>query len=103
MKRTRVVATDGPLYSPEKDLDRIESKLYEICKIAGIEEENLDNLTIDELVNTLRITFFYSSPKGASFSPAAIDLLRQENFHLVIQARKYWWYRQLAKGAQSRG
>lgn len=102
MKRTRS-EVNGNLYDPLKDLERIEYNLYKICLIAGIENADLDDLTIDDLITALRSSFYYSSPKAQSLSHSSIDFISQENFHLVIQARKYWWYRQLAIGAQSRG
>lgn len=102
MKRTKSEIGDN-LYNPTKDLERIEANLYKLCLIAGIEGADLDSLTIDILIESLRRSFYYSTPKNEKVTHASIDFLRQENFHLVIQARKYWWYRQLAKGALSRG
>lgn len=102
MKRTRSIG-DGPLYSPEKDIERAELKLAQICYIAGLDGANLDSLTIDEIIAAIRESFRYTSPQTSSTEPAAVDWNRQANFHLIIQARKYWWNRQLAKGAQARG
>jgi hypothetical protein len=102
MKRTRS-STTGNLYDAAKDLQRSEEKIAEIAFIAGIDSSDLDTLTIDDLVEALRNSFPYTSPTSFSYDVCATDYIRQENFHLVIQARKYWWYRQLAIGAQSRG
>jgi hypothetical protein len=102
MKRTRSAAS-GNLYDATKDLERSEQKIAELAYIAGLDPTDLDTVTIDELIQALRAVFPYTSPVGISYNVCATDFIRQENFHLVIQARKYWWYRQLAKGAQSRG
>jgi hypothetical protein len=102
MKATRT-ALSAPVYDPTSDLERIESKLTELCFIAGIDTD-LDSITIDELVTALRVNYRYTTPLAmATNEPAATDWLRKLNFNLVIQARKYWWNRQLAKGAQARG
>jgi hypothetical protein len=102
MKATRTVS-DAPIYNPTSDLERIESKLTELCFIAGISAD-LESITIDELIAALRVNYRYTTPLAmATNEPAATDWLRKANFNLVIQARKYWWNRQLAKGAQARG
>lgn len=102
MKASRT-ASSAPIYNPTADLERIESKLTELCFIAGIDTD-LDAITIDELITALRTNYRYTTPLASAISePAATDWLRKANFHLVIQARKYWWNRQLAKGAQARG
>jgi hypothetical protein len=102
MKATRV-ASSAPVYDATSDLERIESKLTELCYIAGVDTD-LDAITIDELIAALRINYRYTTQVAvASNEPAAVDWLRKANFNLVIQARKYWWNRQLAKGAQARG
>lgn len=102
MKRTRLEVGSN-LYNPDTDLERTELKLYEICYIIGLSPENLDSVTIDEIINGLRGSFYYTSPPGGASTIAAIDWLRQANFHLVLNARKYWWYRQLIRGVKSRG
>jgi hypothetical protein len=102
MKRTRS-ATSGNLYDAAKDLERSEQKIIELAYIAGLDVTDLDMMTIDQLIQELRSVFPYTSPVGISYNVCATDFIRQENFHLVIQARKYWWYRQLAIGALSRG
>lgn len=102
MKRTRNIG-DGPLYDPVIDLKRAEIKLAQICYTVGLDGSDLDSLTIDDIIGSIRSHFMYTSPQTNSLEPAAVDWERQANFHLCIQARKYWWNRQLAKGAQSRG
>jgi hypothetical protein len=102
MKRTTSTAS-GSLYDASKDLQRAEEKLLEIIYIAGLENTDIDTVTIDDIVSALRSSFHYTTSVSLSYYSAATDYLRQENFHLVIQARKYWWYRQLAKGALNRG
>lgn len=102
MKRTRTTAGEN-LYDATKDLERTERKLLELIYIAGLDNTDIDTVTIDELIEALRKGFVYTSAVGNSYNIGATAFLREENFHLVIQARKYWWYRQLAKGALSRG
>ena len=102
MKATRT-ASSAPVYDPVSDLERIESKLTELCFIAGISTD-LDSIAIDDLIAALRVNYRYTTQLStAANEPAATDWLRKANFNLVIQARKYWWNRQLAKGAQARG
>lgn len=102
MKRLRS-AQDGNLYDAQADLKRAEYNIAKFCYIAGIDEEHFDSVTIDEIITSLRESFVYTSPTSLSHEPAAIDWLRQANFHLIIQARKYWWYAQMARARASRG
>jgi|688.fasta_scaffold25867_13 hypothetical protein len=102
MKRTRS-QTEAALYNPQSDLERVDYKLAVICILAGITEDNLDLITIDDIVSGLRNNFHYSSPSAVSRSHSAIDFLRTENYHLVTSARRYWWHRQIIKGVIARG
>lgn len=95
--------TTSTKYDASADIDRAELKLAQICYTVGLNGSNLDTLSIDEIIAAIRTHYRYTSPLGTSAEPAAVDWNRQANFHLVIQARKYWWTRQLAKGAQARG
>jgi 5-formaminoimidazole-4-carboxamide-1-beta-D-ribofuranosyl 5'-monophosphate synthetase len=102
MKKTRS-EVQGNLYDPVTNLQHIETKLLWLCKLAGIDNEDLDSVTIDDIVGGIRANFYYTSATGDSVSHSAIDWLRTSNSHLVAMSRKYWWYRQIANGVASRG
>ena len=95
--------TTSTKYDAAADIERAELKLAQICFTVGLNGSSLDALSIDEIIAAIRTHYRYTSPLASSTEPAAVDWNRQANFHLVIQARKYWWTLQLAKGAQARG
>lgn len=102
MKRLKS-QSDSNLYDPLSDLERAQHFIAKFCYIAGIDESRLEDVTIDEIITSIRESYKYTSPTSLSYEPAAFDWLRQANFHLIIQARKYWWYAQMANARSSRG
>lgn len=102
MKRLRSEA-GANLYDAAADIERAEYNIAKFAYIAGIDESLHETLTIDDLISSIRNSFMYTSPIEVSYEPAAIDWLRQANFHLIIQARKYWWYAQMARARSARG
>ena len=95
--------TTSTKYDAASEIERSELKLAQICYTVGLNGSSLSALSIDEIIAAIRTHYRYTSPLASSTEPAAVDWNRQANFHLIIQARKYWWTLQLAKGAQARG
>jgi hypothetical protein len=96
-------ASSPSLYNADKDLERINEKLAVICYIVGVDGAKLDEITVDEIMENLRKSFYYMSTKEELHQNAAASWVHQCNYHLTMNLRKYWWHRQLASGAKNRG
>jgi hypothetical protein len=102
VRKIRVPGSTG-LYDADKDLERIQEKLATICYIVGLDGSMLEEMTVDEIMESLRKSFYYMSSKEELHQNAAASWVHQCNYHLTMNLRKYWWHRQLANGAKTRG
>lgn len=96
MKRSRVAG--GPhLYDPQRDLEQLEKELAVIFYIAGFEFDQIEDISIDEVVDALKTSFYYSSSSFVQHGKAYYDFLRKRNFHLTDSAREKMFLYNLAK------
>lgn len=95
MKRSRVAGGEN-LYSPDKEIEQLELELAKICFIAGIEFDQLEDTTIDDIFFNLRQVVHYSSPMLSNSGKPGFDVMRKQNYHLMSRARHCWYHRQIA-------
>lgn len=103
-------------YNAELDLKYIESVLSFQLNIIGLNPDNMDTLTIDEIITKARefnlITNDIKAPsvyvrdrdnsaadKDLYIDEPAIAILRNQRILLISTIRRFWWMRQLALGA----
>jgi hypothetical protein len=98
-------------YNAEQDLEYIESVLALQLNIIGLEAEDMDILSIDEIITKAR-TFnlitqniepsaLVLSNTEAEFykDEPAIAILRSQRNITISTIRRFWWMRQIALGA----
>jgi hypothetical protein len=97
-------------YNAQQDLEYIESVLAFQLNIIGLTAEDMDILSIDEIISQAR-TFNLISQEIVSVQipssqqevvykdEPAIAILRNQRTITVSTIRRFWWLRQLAIGA----
>lgn len=97
-------------YNAQQDLEYIESVLAYQLNIIGLTAEDMDALSIDEIISKAR-TFNLinqeinsvetpnSGPEEIYADEPVIALLRSQRTITVSTIRRFWWLRQLALGA----
>ena len=97
-------------YNAEQDLEYIESVLALQLNIIGLTAEDMDILSIDEIISKARtfnlisqeispIQTASSGPEGIYTDEPAIAILRSQRITIVSTIRRFWWMRQIALGA----
>ena len=107
-------------YNAELDLKYAESKLTYYVYLLGLSPDDLDALTIDTLIEKARLfsLITHDSVQHRSYvkdryadendqylykDEPAVAFLRSQRISLVANIRRFWYLRQLALGAISRG
>jgi hypothetical protein len=107
-------------YDAQKDLDYIEYNISYFMNIIGMNPENLNSTTIDELVESARTMAIVTSARpsevntftsGDNSQDAVLSYhsepdylyLRSQRIHLLSSIRRFWYLRQVALGALNRG
>lgn len=101
-------------YNAEQDLKYIEENIALLMYIIGLNPDNIETITIDELVNSARDIAKVSSVRtsGTGLSVESLKLyrdepslsyLRSQRISLIANIRRFWYLRQLALGAINRG
>lgn len=97
-------------YNAQQDLEYIESVLAFQLNIIGLTAEDMDILSIDEIISQARtfnlinqeiIPIETSSlqQEGTYRDEPVIATLRSQRTLIVSTIRRFWWLRQLALGA----
>jgi|LauGreDrversion4_2_1035121.scaffolds.fasta_scaffold47203_3 hypothetical protein len=107
-------------YNAELDLKYVESKLTYYIYMIGLNPDNLDTMTIDTLIEKARLFSLITSDTVQHRSyikdryadsndqylykdEPAVAFLRNQRISIVANIRRFWYLRQLALGAMSRG
>jgi len=97
-------------YNAQQDLEYIESVLAFQLNIIGLTAEDMDILSIDQIISQAR-TFNLinqeiepvetpnSGPEKIYADEPAIAILRSQRITIVSTIRRFWWMRQIALGA----
>lgn len=97
-------------YNAEQDLEYIESVLAFQLNIIGLTAEDMDTLSIDEIITKARtfnlitqeitpVQIANSPQQGIYRDEPAVAMLRSQRNITVSTIRRFWWMRQLALGA----
>ena len=97
-------------YNAQQDLEYIESVLAFQLNIIGLTAEDMDNLSIDEIITKARtfnlitqeitpVQIANSPEQGIYRDEPAVAMLRSQRNITVSTIRRFWWMRQLALGA----
>ena len=97
-------------YNAQQDLEYIESVLAFQLNIIGLTAEDMDALSIDEIISKARtfnlisqeinpVEIPNSGPEEIYADEPVIALLRSQRTITVSTIRRFWWLRQLALGA----
>jgi len=107
-------------YNAEIDLQYIEAKLAYYIYMVGLNPDDLNSLTIDEIIEKARLLALITNANVPHRSyvkdryadendqylyrdEPAVAFLRNQRISLVVNIRRFWYLRQLALGAISRG
>lgn len=95
MKNVDVLSGLGGGFDAQAMLQHAEMRLAYILYCCGLEPESLSSLTIDEIVQAIRISFpKYSDVSQEMQFPK--NILIKYSFILVLAARRAWFDRQIA-------
>jgi hypothetical protein len=97
-------------YNAEQDLGYIESVLAFQLNIIGLTAEDMDTLSIDEIISQARtfnlitqeitpVQIANWQQEGAYKDEPAVAILRSQRNITISTIRRFWWMRQLALGA----
>jgi hypothetical protein len=97
-------------YNAEQDLEYLESVLAYQLNIIGLTAEDMDILSIDEIISQARtfnlinqeistVQTVGSQQEGAYGDEPAVAILRSQRITIVSTIRRFWWMRQIALGA----
>jgi hypothetical protein len=97
-------------YNAQQDLEYIESVLAFQLNIIGLTAEDMDILSIDEIISKARTFNLISQEivsvqipslkqEAAYKDEPAIAILRSQRITIVSTIRRFWWMRQIALGA----
>jgi hypothetical protein len=105
-------------HDAQGNLSYIEKQLAYFMLLVGLNPESLDSITIDEILTAARNlskiatdrnneslpTISISEEQGDIIAGAPEDvLLKNQRIFLILNIRRFWYWRQLAIGALSRG
>ena len=91
-------------YDAKKDLEYINEQLFLYLYIVGLNPRNIDDYSIDEIINSARkvsiapISEVESGSKDFSNDPLYL-FLKNQRISLIGNIRRIWYMRQLAIGA----
>ena len=97
-------------YNAQQDLEYIESVLAFQLNIIGLIAEDMDILSIDEIISKARtfnlisqeigpVQISNSQQEEVYKDEPAIAILRSQRITIVSTIRRFWWMRQIALGA----
>jgi hypothetical protein len=97
-------------YNAEQDLEYIESVLALQLYIIGLTAEDMDILSIDEIISQARtfnlinqeitpIGTLNSQQEQTYRDEPVVAILRSQRTLIVSTIRRFWWMRQIALGA----
>jgi hypothetical protein len=84
----------SPAYNPETDLEYQESFLLYSLYCLGLSYEDIETITIDEMVSLVRDTFPHDKQ---STRTAGGDILHEIQLRMLLNIRRAWFDRQMAK------
>jgi hypothetical protein len=100
MRRTRSVGGEKA-YDASTHLNIIERELATILYIAGVEFNQISDVSIDDIFFKLRNSFAMTTASSSTQSTASYDITRKQNFLLTQRARHLWFERQIALAAEA--
>jgi hypothetical protein len=97
-------------YNAEQDLEYIESVLALQLYIIGLTAEDMDILSIDEIISQARTFNLINQEITPIETPSSqqeqtyrdepvVAILRSQRIAIVSTIRRFWWMRQIALGA----
>jgi hypothetical protein len=97
-------------YNAEQDLEYIESVLALQLYIIGLTAEDMDILSIDEIISQARTFNLINQEISPIETPSSqqeqtyrdepvVAILRSQRTLIVSTIRRFWWMRQIALGA----
>lgn len=98
MRRTRSVGGEKA-YNAATHLNSIERELATILYIAGVEFNQISDVSIDDIFFKLRNSFAMTTSQPMQSTPS-YDVTRKQNFLLTQRARHLWFERQIALAAE---
>lgn len=81
-------------YDPIADLEHRSEQLAAYLFILGFDEENFDEVTIDDCVNTIRNRYQYDH--DTEIDSAVKDYIKRQNITLTRNIRRAWFDVQFA-------
>lgn len=100
---SRVCSKNSLGYSSSSDLNYIEEQILYIFYVIGFNEDNLYSLTIDDIIEKIRYTFYYDNKiiktDYIDFKPnLSSDLyLKSINKNIISNIRRLWSWMQFVK------
>lgn len=88
-------------YVPENDLKNLEVEIAFIAYTIGLGFDSIDDLTIDSVIETIRIVFPHFDAEDCHH--AAARWINNRNHHLLRSFRSNWWNRHIVKGIIANG
>jgi hypothetical protein len=96
-------SADGATYSAASDLSFVENQLATLMHTVGLNWDDIDTTTIDDIITAIRTYFNHVEIPDLGDSHgtpalAADDYLKTQNAHFTLLARRLWFWRKLAIG-----
>lgn len=82
-------------YNAELDLFMSSTSLASLLYILGIERNNFESITIDEVINLIRDKYVYKH--DMSLSTASQEYIKKQNIILTRNVRRRWFDIQVAQ------
>lgn len=99
----RVCSKNNPGYSTSSDLNYIEEQMLYIFYLIGFDESDLNCVTIDDIIQKIRHTFYYDNKiinvdSGEIKPNLSSDLyLKSINKNVISNIRRLWSWMQFVK------
>lgn len=87
-------------YDPNSDLNYQEMLILSMAYVVGLGDDDMLSLTIDDAIEKIRSTFFYSKN---GVPTAGNDIVRSISMLMVLNFRRAWFDRQIARGVIEHG
>jgi hypothetical protein len=100
---SRVCSKNSPGYSPSSDLNYVEEQILYIFYLIGFNESDLYFITIDDIIERIRYTFYYDNKiintnLGEINPNLSSDMyLKSINKNVISNIRRLWFWMQFAK------
>jgi hypothetical protein len=91
------------LYDASADLEQCEFDVSVIAHIAGVEFEDISNVSIDEIWEGLRRSFKHSEKTTDNSGLAAFNMLRKRHFMLILYVRSLYRKMHMARWCVQNG